>query len=141
MSSVNRVFLIGNLGKDPESRSITGGFSGEATVCNFSLATSSGPQGKELTQWHNITAWDRTAELCQKYLKKGAKVCVEGRIQYREYEKDGAKQYRTDIVAERVTFLSTKEADTQAAPKEPFSGMKVTKQSFGQDHKLDDIPF
>jgi len=136
MSSVNRVFLIGNLGKDPESRSISGG----ATVCNFSLATSTGQQGKESTQWHNISAWDKTGELCQKFLKKGSKVCVEGRIQYREYEKDGAKQYRTDIVAERVTFLSTKEADT-SAPKEPFAGMKVTKQSFGQDHKLDDIPF
>ena len=137
MSSVNRVFLLGNLGRDPESKPV-----GDSGVCKFSLATSWTSGGKEDVAWHQIEAWGKTGELCQKYLKKGAKVCVEGRIRYSQWEKDGVKLTQTSIVADRVTFLSTfaKEDDK---PKEPFAGMKVTKQSFDGDYGLspEDVPF
>lgn len=135
MSSVNRVFLLGNLGRDPESRQV-----GDSSVCKYSLATSYGSGGKEDVAWHQIEAWGKTAELCQKYLKKGAKVCVEGRIKYSSWEKDGVKHTGTSIVADRVTFLSTQAKDE---PKEPFAGMKVTKQSFDGDYGLspEDVPF
>ena len=136
MSSVNRVFLLGNLGRDPESKAV-----GDSRVCKFSLATSWTSGGKEDVAWHQIEAWGKTGEICQKYLKKGAKVCVEGRIRYSQWEKDGVKQYGTSIVADRVTFLSTQAKEDN--PREPFEGMKVTKQSFDGDYGLspEDVPF
>jgi len=106
--SVNKAILVGNLGRDPEVRSTPSGQS----VCNFSLATTEkytdrGGGQREQTEWHNIVAWGKTAELCGQYLKKGRQVYVEGRISTRQYEaKDGSgKRYRTEVVAQRVQFL------------------------------------
>jgi single-strand DNA-binding protein len=108
MASVNKVILIGNLGRDPEVRTTPSG----QTVASFSVATSesfndrSGAR-QERTDWHNITVWGKQAEICSQYLKKGRSVYIEGRISYSQYEaKDGTgKRYRTEIVAQRVQFL------------------------------------
>jgi single-strand DNA-binding protein len=107
MGSVNKVILIGNLGRDPELRYTQ---SGQA-VANFTLATSerfankSGEQ-QERTEWHRIVAWGKTGELCAQYLSKGRSVYIEGRLQTREWEdKEGQKRSTTEIVAQNVTFL------------------------------------
>lgn len=125
MASVNEVFLIGNLGKDPEVR-FTG--SGQA-VCNFSLATNetwNDKDGKknERVEWHRIVVWGKAAESCGEYLEKGRQVCVRGRIQTREWDnKEGVKQYTTEIVAHAaggVTFLGGKgEKNGSSSESEP----------------------
>ena len=99
--SVNKVILVGNLGKDPELRETNSGKS----VCKFSLATKSG----ENTEWHNIVCWNKTAELAAQYLSKGRQVYLEGRIQTRQYDKDGETRYITEIVANQLTFLGKRE--------------------------------
>jgi single-strand DNA-binding protein len=105
--SVNKVILVGHLGRDPEVR-VTG--SGQS-VASFSVATNEKWTGKtgqpeERTEWHNITAWGRLAELCRDYLKKGAQVYIEGRLQTREYEdKDKIKRRTTEVIAREVVFM------------------------------------
>ena len=107
MAGVNKVILIGNLGRDPELRYTQNG----QAVANFTLATTETWSKKEggrdeRTEWHRIVAWGRTAELCAQYLAKGRTVYVEGRIQSREWEnKEGQKQRTTEIVAQTVQFL------------------------------------
>ena len=108
MAGVNKVILIGNLGRDPELRYTQ---SGQA-VANFTLATSEswnkkdGGGREERTEWHRIVAWGRTAELCAQYLAKGRTVYVEGRLQTREWEnREGQKQRTTEVVAQTVQFL------------------------------------
>ena len=107
MASVNKVILIGNLGRDPELRYTQ---SGQA-VANFTLATTerfSNREGErqERTEWHRIVAWGRTAELCAQYLAKGRSVYIEGRLQTREWEdKEGQKRRTTEITAQTVQFL------------------------------------
>jgi single-strand DNA-binding protein len=106
--SVNKVILVGNLGRDPEVRATPSGQS----VCNFSLATTErftdrAGQQRDQTEWHNVVVWGKQADLCGQYLKKGRQVYVEGRLTTRQYEaKDGTgKRYRTEVVAQRVQFL------------------------------------
>jgi single-strand DNA-binding protein len=110
-ASVNKVILIGNLGRDPETRFTNSG----SSVTSFSIATKDSFADKsgarqERTDWHNITVWGKQGEACAQYLKKGSAVYVEGRISYREYEaKDGSgKRKATDIIALRVQFLSSR---------------------------------
>lgn len=107
MSGVNKVILVGNLGKDPEVRFTPGG----QAVANFSVATNEAwtdKDGKkqERTEWHRIVVWGKQAELCGQYLTKGRQVYLEGRLQTREYEKDGQKKYSTEVVANQVVFLA-----------------------------------
>jgi single-strand DNA-binding protein len=116
MGSMNKVILIGRLGRDPEDRVTTGG----TRVANFSLATnhirpaSGNGTAQEFTEWHRIVAFGKSAELCNQYLKKGQQVCVEGSLQTRSWEKPpGEKHFMTEIVASRVTFL---DARTKEAP-------------------------
>ncbi len=103
---VNIVVLVGNLGKDPEVRHTTNG----NAVANFSIATSEkwgdGSNLQERTTWHNIVVWGKQAESCGKYLSKGKKVFIQGRIQVREYEHEGKTRYITEIVARDVKFLT-----------------------------------
>jgi single-strand DNA-binding protein len=110
-ASVNKVILIGNLGRDPETRFTNSG----SSVTSFSVATTEqfadkGGTRQERTEWHNITVWGKQGEACAQYLKKGSSVYIEGRITYREYEaKDGSgKRKATDIVAMRVQFLNSR---------------------------------
>jgi single-strand DNA-binding protein len=105
--SLNRVMLIGNLGKDPEVRFTPGG----QAVARFSLATSEvfndrEGQRQERTEWHNIVVWGKQAETCGQYLAKGRQVFIEGSIRNRSYDdKDGNKRYITEVNAQRVQFL------------------------------------
>jgi len=118
--SVNKVILVGNLGKDPELRYTTSG----TAVANFTMATSerfkdrNGEQQKR-TEWHNIVAWAGLAEICGKYLKKGKQVYIEGRIQSRSYDdRDGNKRYITEIVADQMQMLGRagEEGDSSSYP-------------------------
>ena len=118
MAGVNKVILVGNLGKDPEVRHLEGG----SKVIKFTLATSetfkdkSGNR-KETTEWHNITIWrENLMDIAEKYLKKGMTIYLEGRIRNRSYEKEGVKHYTSEIVADSFTFLSKKENSTSEAP-------------------------
>ena len=109
MASLNKVILIGHLGGKPEVRETTGG----KVVANFSLATSESWSGKdgqraEKTEWHRVVVWGQQAEAAEKYLDKGSLVNVEGKLQTRTYEKDGTKHSITEVVAERINFLSSK---------------------------------
>lgn len=112
MSGVNKVILIGNLGKDPELRNFEGG----NAVANFTLATTEVYNDKlgnkvEQTEWHNIAMWGKLADTASKILRKGAKVYIEGRIKYRNYEdRDGNKKQSTEIIAETFTLLTQRPA-------------------------------
>ncbi|ABA87902.1 single-strand-binding protein [Syntrophotalea carbinolica DSM 2380] len=105
--SVNKVILVGNLGKDPELRYTASG----TAVANFSLATTErykdrDGNSQEKTEWHNIVAWRQLAEICGKYLSKGRQVYIEGKIQTRSYEdRDGNRRYITEIVADQMQML------------------------------------
>jgi len=107
MAGVNKVILVGNLGKDPEVRHLEGGNS----VANFTLATNEYYKDKqgarvERTEWHNISAWRGLAELAEKYLKKGSQVYVEGKLRTRQYQdKDQQTRYITEIIAEEISLL------------------------------------
>jgi single-strand DNA-binding protein len=107
--SVNKVILLGNVGKDPEMRSTGGG----TLVANFTLATSDrqkDPQGnwQERTEWHNLVAFTRLAEIVRDYVKKGSKLYIEGKIQTRSWDdkETGAKRYRTEIIVNDISLLS-----------------------------------
>ena len=108
--SVNKVILVGNLGKDPELRYTPAG----AAVANFSLATTERYKDRdgnrqEKTEWHNIVAWRQLAEICGKYLHKGKQIYLEGKIQTRSYDdRDGNKRYMTEIVMDQMHMLGNK---------------------------------
>src|SRR2546429_6403351 len=127
--SVNKVILIGNLGKDPEVRFTQTG----SAVANFSIATSeqwNDRDGKrqERTEWHNIVVWGKQAETCGQYLAKGRQVYVEGSIRTRQYDdKEGNRRYITEVVAQRVQFLGgggrrAEAPRSAAAAEEPPAG-------------------
>ena len=108
---LNKAMIIGNLGADPELRTTTNGTS----VCEMRIATNeswfdkSSNERKDRTEWHRVTVWGKTAESCAKFLSKGSKAYVEGRIQTREWEdQSGNKRHTTEIVANSVQFLSTR---------------------------------
>jgi len=117
MAGVNKVILIGNLGRDPELRYTQGG----QAVANFTLATTErfptkDGERQERTEWHRIVAWGRTAELCAQYLSKGRSVYVEGRLQTREWEdREGQKRRTTEIVAQTVQFLGGRDGGGSGA--------------------------
>lgn len=111
---MNRWLGIGNLGRDPEVRFTQG----KQAVANFSIAinekwTDKDGKKMERTEWVRIVVWGKLAELCGEYLSKGRQVGVEGRLQTREWEKEGVKQYTTEIVADRVEFLGSKNGETK----------------------------
>lgn len=114
MSGVNKVIIIGRLGKDPETKAIGQG----STLTRLTVATSEtwmkDGQKQEKTEWHNITVWGKLAEICGKYLAKGRQVYVEGKLQTRSWEDNGQKKYATDIVATAVQFLGSAGNETSA---------------------------
>ena len=141
--SVNKVILVGNLGKDPELRYSPSG----SAVCTFSLATTDrfkNKQGEqqERTEWHNIVVWAGLAEICGKYLTKGKQIYIEGRIQNRSYDdRDGNKRYITEIVANEMQMLSRAGEQggggrSSTPAEEPAQGSQ--EPPFNPD---DDIPF
>lgn len=134
MAGVNKVILVGNLGKDPEVRYLEGG----VAVANFSLATSEtykdkSGQKNEQTEWHNIVVWRGLAEVAEKYLKKGMTVYVEGKLRTRSWDdKEGTKRYTTEIVADNLVMLGKKEAGSTGANEE---------QNTFTNKTGDDLPF
>jgi len=131
MSGVNKVILIGNLGRDPETRYTPDG----TEVCNFSIATSmswkdrSTGEKKEKTEWHRIVAFRGLADVCARFLRKGSKVFIEGRLQTRSYEKDRGTHYITEIVANEMNMLDPPLENNNRSNYDPPAG------------EDDDIPF
>ncbi|MDR1529360.1 MAG: single-stranded DNA-binding protein [Burkholderiales bacterium] len=147
MASVNKVILIGNLGRDPEMRYTTGG----DAVANFSIATTdqwkdkSSGEKKESTEWHRIVLFGRTAEIAGEYLKKGRPVYIEGRLQTRKWtDKDGNDRYTTEIIGDRMQLLGGSGGGGDAAFS-PQSDAAPKNQNVAPKNDIDDfdddIPF
>ena len=140
MAGVNKVILIGNLGKDPEVRYLDSGIA----VANFSLATTESYKNKEgkrvsQTEWHNVVLWRGLAEVAEKWLKKGSSVYIEGKIRNRKWEdKDGNTRYTTEILADNMTMLGKKDAGSSETSE---STTTTTEESIPQEEKGDDLPF
>jgi single-strand DNA-binding protein len=157
MASVNKVILIGNLGKDPEVRYAPSG----SAICNVTLATSrqwkdkTSGEKQEETEWHRVVFYDRLAEIAGEYLKKGRPVYVEGRLKTRKWtDKEGVEKYTTEIVADQMQLLGSREgmgdgggeSGSRAGPvsRPAASGAAkpaAQKSSTGFDDMDDDIPF
>ena len=153
MPSVNKVILLGNLGRDPELRFLPNG----DAVCNFSIATTDSWKDKagekqEKTEWHNVVMYRKLAEIAGEYLKKGRPVYLEGRLQTRKWQtKDGQDRYTTEIVADNMQMLGGRDAGTQSTSKNEFnqepkkndSPSKTDDSSAASsfDEFEDDIPF
>ncbi|QCR23588.1 single-stranded DNA-binding protein [Pontibacter sp. SGAir0037] len=135
MASVNKVILVGNVGKDPEVRHLES----NVAVARFPLATSESFKDKsgarqEKTEWHNIVVWRGLAEVCEKYVKKGMQVFIEGKIRTNQYQdKDGNTRYSTEIVADSLTMLGGK---GDQAPQPVAAGGYAAKSD-----EPDDLPF
>ena len=163
MASVNKVILIGNLGRDPEVRFAPSG----SSICNVTIATSrqwknkdSGERQEE-TEWHRVVFYDRLAEIAGEYLKKGKSVYIEGRLKTRKWtDKDGVEKYTTEIIAQEMTMLGSREGggsgggmpdEGGGAPPQRSAppaargaapaGKAPAKSSTGFDDMDDDIPF
>lgn len=145
--SVNKVILVGRLGKDPETRYTS---SGQA-VCNFSMATDEtykdrAGERQKRTEWHKIVVWGKQAEIAQQYLRKGKLIFLEGRIQTRQWEKDGQKHYSTEIVANNFRMLGSRDDEggagsprsVDAETHAPASGLDEAPAAELSD---EDIPF
>ena len=159
MASVNKVILIGNLGRDPEVRYAPSG----SAICNVTLATSrqwkdkTSGEKQEETEWHRVVFYDRLAEIAGEYLKKGRPVYEEGRLKTRKWtDKDGVEKYTTEIVADQMQLLGSRESmgdgggeggggggARSAAPaaRPAASNPAAQKSSTGFDDMDDDIPF
>ena len=139
---INKVILVGNLGRDPETRYLPSG----GAVTNVSLATSrswkdrdSGEQ-KEKTEWHRIVFFNRLAEIAGEYLKRGSKVYVEGELRTREWEKEGQKHFTTEIVGNEMQMLDSKGGSSDYETSNSSSGTTPTSLS-SSEMIDDDIPF
>ena len=138
---INKVILVGNVGKDPEVKHLDKGVS----VAHFSLATSETYRNKENqkitnTEWHNIVVWRGLAEVAEKYVKKGTPLYIEGKIRTRSWDdKDGNKRYTTEIVADTMQLLGQRQGgdDHSAANEEPLSGADIETIPSEED----DLPF
>lgn len=144
---VNRVLLVGRLGRDPEMRYTTSG----TPVANFSVATSErwnsqSGERQERTEWHNIVVWSKLAEICNQYLTKGRLVYIEGRLQTREWEdRDGNKRRTTEVVASDMRMLGSRTGDEPAPERvgvaEASSAADDAGAVAGEGITDDDIPF
>ena len=138
--SINKVILIGNLGQDPELRYTSSG----VAVASFSMATGESWKDQdgnvqEKTQWHKLVAWRKLAEIVGEYLKKGSKVYIEGRIQYRSYDdKNGVKRDVTEIVVDQLLMLDSRGGGQMNGS--PAAAAQQSAEESGAD-KVDDLPF
>lgn len=146
--SVNKVILIGNLGKDPEVRHLENG----AVVANFPIATSevytdrTTGQKVENTDWHDIVVWRGLAEIVEKYVRKGQKVYIEGKLKKRSWQdKEGNTRYTTEVVADELTILSRPETTRSDEPSAPYSSQGTPEPPSRVDDIMrkdnDDLPF
>lgn len=142
--SLNRVTLIGNLGADPELKSTPQG----TQLCTVSIATTErykdkSGEWKDSTEWHRVVFWERLAENVSKYLKKGSKIYVEGKLKNRQYEKDGVTKYMTEVQAQNMIMLS-KDGDSSPSQKSASSSPESFDDAAFSDTTSsgdDDIPF
>ena len=143
MAGVNKVILVGNLGKDPEVRHLEGGVS----VAHFTLATNDYYKDKqgnrvERTEWHNISAWRGLADMADKYLKKGQQVYIEGKLRTRQYQdKDQQTRYITEIIADEISMLGGRAQGTGATTEANGAAPAEAGQTFRQEPELDQLPF
>ncbi len=149
MASINKVILIGNLGRDPETRFLPSG----SAVANISVATTdtwkdkTSGEKKEATEWHRVVFFGRLAEIVGEYLKKGSQVYVEGRLQTRKYQKDGQDHYSTEIIADTMKMLGSRSgmggSEAREMREPPAAGeSRPAKKPVGQFQDMDDdIPF
>ena len=151
MASLNKALLIGNLGRDPETRYLPSG----GAVCNFSIATSErftdqAGQKQERTEWHNIVIYGKLAEIAQQYLKKGSNVYIEGRIQTRKWQdkQTGQDKYSTEIIADQMQMLGGRDGARDSGqeyqnpdpqPRQQRQATPAPAKNF--DDFEDDIPF
>ena len=147
MSGVNKVILIGRLGKDPEVRNLENG----VAVANFTMATSESykdrttGEKKETTEWHNVVLWRGLAEISQKYLHKGDLVYIEGKLRTRSWEKEGVTRYTTEIVADNMTMLGSRSGGGSNSSSE--YGSRPTERASSDSgyaapgDSTDDLPF
>ena len=154
MANLNKVMLIGRLGQDPEVKD-----AGNTPVANFSIATNENWTDKsgekqERTEWHNIVAWDKLADLAGNYLHKGSNIYCEGKLQTRSWEsQEGEKKYRTEVVINQLQFLDKREERSepeerqfereqpQRQPVNDQSNIERIQSNFQGAEKKDDIPF
>ncbi len=142
MAGVNKVILVGNLGKDPEVRYLDGG----VAVANFPLATSESYKDKsgnriDQTEWHNVVLWRGLAEITEKYLKKGSQVYIEGKIRSRSWDdKEGIKRYTTEIVADNMTMIGSRR-DNNSDQGAQNSGKPNESATGSNSSQEDDLPF
>ena len=140
---INRVIIIGNLGQDPETRSMPSG----GAVANVSVATSESWKDKnsgekmERTEWHRVVFFNRLAEIVGQYLKKGSKIYIEGQLRTRKWEKDGVDHYSTEVIAKEMQMLDG--GDAAPRPKASSSGGSPSggAQAQADNDFSDDIPF
>ncbi|QJR12527.1 Single-stranded DNA-binding protein [Usitatibacter rugosus] len=155
MASVNKVILVGNLGRDPETRYMPDG----GAVTNVSIATTESWKDKgsgekqEKTEWHRVAFFGKLAEIAGEYLKKGSQIYVEGRLQTREWEKDGVKRYTTEIIANSMQMLGSRQGmgggdrgESGGGAERPAGGAGAAKPAPSKaggkfDDFEDDIPF
>jgi len=153
MSGVNKVILIGNLGADPEIRHLDNG----ATVANFRIATTEklrvkvtddkgmeNWENREQTEWHNLVAWRGLATVVERYLRKGSKIYVEGKLRTRQWEdKDGNPRYTTEVLVNELTMLdrASGEQQQQQSQSAATAGSPVTAGPATEDPHGDDLPF
>ncbi len=154
MAGVNKVILIGNLGRDPEIRHLESG----VAVATFSIATTESFKDRnsgeriDKTEWHNIVLWRGLAEVAEKFLHKGDQVYIEGKLRTRSWEKDGVTRYTTEVVADNMTMLTKRNSDNRPpapteAPSPVPQAQQAPAQSTGQpgqpttDSEMDDLPF
>ena len=147
MAGVNKVILVGNLGKDPEVRHLEGGVS----VAHFTLATNEYYKDKqgtrvERTEWHNISAWRGLADMADKFLKKGQQVYIEGKLRTRQYQdKDQQTRYITEIIADEISMLGGRPhgatGATGTVTDANGQALAEPQQTFRQEPELDQLPF
>lgn len=148
MAGVNKVILVGNLGKDPEVRHLENG----AAVANFSIATSETYKDKNgerqtQTEWHNIVLWRGLAEIAEKYLRKGNQVYIEGKLRTRSWDdKDGVTRYTTEVVGDNMTMLGSKgDGSTDGNNNQKSSSDTTTytqsETQIEEADESDDLPF
>ncbi len=138
MSGINKVILVGNVGKDPEIKYLDGG----VAVARFSLATTESYKNKEglkveTTEWHNIVLWRGLAEVAEKYVRKGKMLYIEGKIRTRQYGEENNKKYFTEIVADQMTMLGGPRTDNP----EPAPNAQPTAEMVASSAPSDDLPF
>lgn len=139
MSGINKVILVGNLGRDPEVKELEGG----TKVARFTLATTESykdrnGERKDLTEWHNIVCWRNLAEIAEKWLTKGKQIYLEGKLRSRSWEDNGVKKYTTEIVADNFVMLGRAETSSVSSSPDGISNMPSEPPL---TEEMDNLPF